>query len=126
MNLWPSPWPTPPELESLYDDKFFVNAKELADALHVPLADLAEAFGVYEDELAAAPRVGAIQSKARYLIAILSELTHYFSNEWSSTISWIHAPRVELEGRTPFQFVREGDLDSLAGMVRSIGMGEPT
>jgi uncharacterized protein (DUF2384 family) len=116
----------PRQIRAMFDDTGRVDARALAEALGENTATLARAFNLEPKTVQKNPFTEQIQSPGRRLASMLEELTHYFNNDWRATMIWMRKPHPQLDDLSPLDVIfKEKDLNTIAGMVRAIGTGEP-
>ncbi|MDQ2679559.1 MAG: hypothetical protein M3Y21_00830 [Candidatus Eremiobacteraeota bacterium] len=98
----------------------------MALGLGESVASIAQAFGLKPDTLRKNPVSDAVQAPAQHLLDVLTELCSYFDEDWKATMIWVRKRHPALENFSPMNVIKEGDLDIVAAIVRSMGTGLPS
>jgi Protein of unknown function (DUF2384) len=115
----------PEPIADMFDEEGRVSGLAIAAALGETSDAIARAFGVDPQVMLSNPVAELIQVPGRRLAGILAELSHYFSNDFASAVAWMRKPHPQLDNLSPLDMIKEGDMQTVAGMVRMIGTGEP-
>jgi Protein of unknown function (DUF2384) len=116
----------PKPILKMYDREGRIDALAIASGLGESPSTMASVLGVPLQTILENPVTGLIQPRGLRLAGILEELTHYFGGDFKATVVWMRKPHPQLDDLSPLDLLKEGDINTVAAMVRMIGTGEPS
>ena len=99
-----------------------VDAKMLAAAMDVTLAQLAQILRVKPKNLTESPTSRKIQEPAIKLVGMMNDVADYV-REKKFALYWLRTPQRELGDRTPLDWLLQGKVDEIRNHVaRAVSM----
>jgi hypothetical protein len=122
----PAVAPTFPSfLESLKDpgSRTALSAVRLADALELPIQELAGLARVHRNTVQSAPTSPKLQSAMRDVVRVLSA-AYALSGDMDRTLFWFrNHPIADFGHLTPIELVEKGKVQAVIDYIESLGAG---
>jgi len=110
--------PRPFDADVVTDDGR-VDARRLAAAIDIPLAQLAQVLNVKAKSLTDSPKSRKIQEPAIRLVAMMNDLAEYLQEKRFARY-WLRTPQPDLGDRTALDWLTEGKLEEIRDHVSRI------
>ena len=101
------------------------DAKRLADALAISQKEMAGVIGYTPRGLGKNPASPHLQSQLERLVKLVTTLRELLDGDVSLVRVWLKAPHPALGNAKPLDYLTEGRLDLVEGLVHAIETGQP-
>jgi hypothetical protein len=101
-----------------------IDLKTLARALDLPLATIARALGLSQRTGKVNSTSPKVQANAAELLTAMNELALSLTDK-RFAIFWLKTPYKALGGRTPADWLKDGDLDGVCSYINRLVRGQP-
>lgn len=108
-----------------YNDLGNVDAKRVRDYLHVNTEDIASITGKSDRRIRQAPDAAALQPALKKVVYIVSGLKQLTGGDDRSVRIWLKAPHPALDGDSPIDLMRGGEIDIVVKLVDHMLSGAP-
>jgi hypothetical protein len=108
-----------------FNDLGHVDAQQVRDYLHVRTEDIAAMTGKSDRRIRQAPDAATIQPVLRKVVYIISGLKQLTGGDDRSVRIWLKAPHPALDGDSPIDLMRGGEIDVVQKLVDHMLSGAP-
>lgn len=109
-----------------YNDLGHVDATRVRDYLHVRTEDIACITGKSDRRIRQDPGAATLQPALQKVVYIISGLKQLTGGDDRSVRIWFKAPHPALEGASPIDLMRNGEINIVMKLVDHILSGAPT
>ena len=100
------------------------DAKRLADALAITQKEMAEIVGYTPRGLGKNPASPKLQDDLERLVRLITKLRELLDGDMGLVRIWLKAPHPALENAKPLEYLEEGQLELVEGLVHAIETGQ--
>ena len=108
----------------LYDDSGRVDLSAVAEYVKEPVTHFTGMVGMSESGLRKNPTSEKAQVAGRRFVRILDKLEHELGGK-KIALAWLKTPNAELEERSAFELILDGEFEPVEGLIESIATGQP-
>ncbi len=101
------------------------DAKRLADVLAITQKAMAEITGYSPRGLGKNPTSPKLQPELERLVRLVTTLRELLDGDMGLVRVWLKAPHPALGGAKPLEYLEDGRLDLIEGLVHAIETGQP-
>ena len=110
---------------SFYNDLGHVDARLVRDYLHVRTEDIASIAGKSDRRIRQDPDAATLQPALQKVVYIISGLKQLTGGDDRSVRIWLKAPHPALDGDSPIDVMRGGEIDIVTKLVDHMLSGAP-
>lgn len=101
------------------------DAKRLAETLAITQKEMADIIGYTPRGLGKNPTSTKLQPDLERLVKLVTKLRELLDGDMRLVRVWLKAPHPALGNAKPLEYLREGHLDLVEGLVHAIEVGQP-
>ena len=101
------------------------DAKRFADVLAITQKEMASIVGYTPRGLGKNPTSSKLQDDLERLVLLVTKLRELLDGDMSLVRVWLKAPHPALGGAKPLEYLEEGRLELVEGLVHAIETGQP-
>lgn len=109
----------------LFDDHGHVDATRVRDYLHIKTEDIASITGKSDRRIRQDPAAVTLQPALQKLVYIISGLKQLTGGDDRSVRIWLKAAHPALDGFSPIDLMRNGEIDAVQKLVDHMLSGAP-
>ncbi|MDT3682490.1 MAG: antitoxin Xre/MbcA/ParS toxin-binding domain-containing protein [Truepera sp.] len=108
-----------------YNDLGHIDATRVRDYLHVKTGDVASITGKSDRRIRQDPAAASLQPALGKVVYIISALKQLTGGDDRSVRIWLKAPHPALDGDSPIDLMRNGEIDIVQELVDHMLSGAP-
>lgn len=108
-----------------YNDHGHVDATRIRDYLHVRTEDIASMIGKSDRRIRQDPDAGTLQPALQKVVYIISGLKQLTGGDDRSVRIWLKAPHPALDGDSPIDLMRGGEIGLVQRLIDHMLSGAP-
>lgn len=108
-----------------YNDSGHVDAIRVREYLHVKTEDIASIAGKSDRRIRQDPDAASLQPALKKVVYIISGLKQLTGGDDRSVRIWLKAPHPALDGDSPIDLMRHGEIDVVRELVDHMLSGAP-
>jgi hypothetical protein len=97
-----------------------INARKIADELHLPMTTIAPALGFRPRWLNKNPTAANAQRKAALLLQTINAIAGAFGGDKKYAVIYMKTGQPDFKGETPADQLKKGHLEYLAGYIGEV------
>ena len=102
-----------------------LDAARIAKEIQLPVATIADAIGKKAPRVRKHPDASSLQPELRRVYRIWVSIVDLYAGDKTSARIFLNAPNRHLENRAPVEFIENGDLKPLEGLVEAMNARQP-
>lgn len=102
-----------------------LDAARIAKEIQLPVATIADAIGKKAPSVRKHPDASSLQSELRRVYRIWVAIVDLYAGDKSNARIFLNAPNRHLENQAPVEFIENGDLTPLEGLVEAMNARQP-
>ena len=102
-----------------------LDAARIAKEIQLPVATIAEAIGKKAPSVRKHPDASSLQPELRRVYRIWMAVLDLYAGDKKSARIFLNAPNRYLENQAPVEFIENGDLKPLEGLVQAMNDRQP-
>jgi hypothetical protein len=102
-----------------------LDAARIAKEIQLPVATIAEAIGKKAPSVRKHPDASSLQAELRRVYRIWVAIVDLYAGDKKSARIFLNAPNRHLENQAPVEFIENGDLKPLEGLVQAMNDRQP-
>jgi len=111
--------------DDVTEESGLINARKLAEALHLPMTTIAPALGFKPRWLNENPTAANAQRRATLLLHTINEIAGVFGGDKKYAVIYMNTEQPDFKGETPADQLKNGRLDYLAAYVGELASIRP-